>query len=50
MDYALYMLTGAVFGAVVAIVYQVKRLTKLEERIISLERRILKQLKKKKSK
>ncbi|GEM_PF-3048877 len=50
MDYALYMLTGAVFGAVVAIVYQVKRLTELERRMISLERRILEQLKKKKSK
>jgi hypothetical protein len=40
-DYALYLLTGAIFGALVAVVYQLKMLKRLDDKIISLEKNIL---------
>ena len=49
-DYALYLLTGAVFGAIVAVVYQVKRMALLEKKMLNMEKKILSKISRKKVK
>ncbi len=49
-DYALYLLSGAIFGALVAVVYQLKILMKLDKKILRIEQRIETILKQGKSK
>ena len=46
-DYALYVLTGAIFGSLVAVVYQLKLLVRMDKKILAIEKRIESLLKEK---
>jgi len=49
-EYILYILTGAIFGAVIAVIYQMKIMMKMEKKLIALENKILNTLEKGKKK
>jgi len=45
-EYVLYLLTGAIFGALIAVVYQIKLMMKMNKKMISLENKMLRLLEK----
>ena len=47
-EYILYILTGAIFGAILAMIWQMKTMMKMDKRLIALEKRILGILEKRK--
>ena len=45
-EYILYILTGAIFGALIAVVYQMRYLMKMDKKLIGMDKKLLEMEKK----